>query len=131
MEGEEVSGLETSLLFRMSHVEMLVSAVPLRDLAGRIVGAVSGFVDITQQKLTQQELDEQRRVAEAETDRKSRFLAAVSHDVRTPANAINLLAELVERSATVQHRQRSTGDRARSQRAAPIRSCGLSATCWI
>ena len=100
MEGEEVSGLETSLLFPDGRrVEMLVSAAPLRDRAGRIVGAVSGFVDITQQKLMQDELDEQRRVAQDETDRKSRFLAAVSHDIRTPANAINLLAELVERSA--------------------------------
>src|SRR5690606_9734233 len=28
---------------------------------------------------------------------KTRFLAAVSHDVRTPANAMSLLAELIER----------------------------------
>jgi signal transduction histidine kinase len=101
MEGEEVAGMETDLIFPDGRrMDMLVSATPLRDRSGRIVGAVSGFVDITELKQMQQELDEQRRRAQDETDRKSRFLAAVSHDIRTPANAINLLAELVERSAS-------------------------------
>jgi signal transduction histidine kinase len=40
-----------------------------------------------------------RREAEEASVRKSRFLAAASHDIRTPANAIGLLAELVQRSA--------------------------------
>lgn len=47
----------------------------------------------------QRELEQHRRAAEHSSDRKTRFLAAVSHDVRTPANAINLLAELLVRSA--------------------------------
>ncbi len=47
----------------------------------------------------QQELDQRRREAEDASIRKTRFLAAVSHDVRTPANAISLLAELISRSA--------------------------------
>jgi len=46
------------------------------------------------------ELDRRRREAEAASIRKSRFLAAVSHDIRTPANAISLLAELIQRSST-------------------------------
>ena len=32
---------------------------------------------------------------------KTRFLAAVSHDVRTPANAISLMADLIEHSASM------------------------------
>jgi signal transduction histidine kinase len=46
-----------------------------------------------------EELDLRRRHAEEESIRKSRFLAAVSHDIRTPANAISLLAELIQRTA--------------------------------
>jgi signal transduction histidine kinase len=37
--------------------------------------------------------------AEDASIRKTRFLAAVSHDVRTPANAISLLADLIRRTA--------------------------------
>jgi signal transduction histidine kinase len=47
----------------------------------------------------QQEIEAKRADAEAASLEKSRFLAAVSHDVRTPANAISLLAELIERMA--------------------------------
>jgi len=64
------------------------------------VGAVSTFFDITTLKTLQRELDFRRREAEEASVRKSRFLAAVSHDIRTPANAISLLAELMQRTAT-------------------------------
>jgi signal transduction histidine kinase/CheY-like chemotaxis protein len=47
----------------------------------------------------QKELETRRRDAENAALQKSQFLAAVSHDVRTPANAISLLAELVERAS--------------------------------
>ena len=46
----------------------------------------------------QVQLDHRRRQAEEASQRKTRFLAAVSHDVRTPANAINLMAELISRA---------------------------------
>ncbi|MCW1883236.1 ATP-binding protein [Luteolibacter flavescens] len=48
----------------------------------------------------QKELETRRRDAEEATIQKSQFLAAVSHDVRTPANAISLLAELIERASS-------------------------------
>jgi signal transduction histidine kinase/ActR/RegA family two-component response regulator len=48
----------------------------------------------------QKELETRRRDAEDAALQKSQFLAAVSHDVRTPANAISLLAELVERATS-------------------------------
>jgi signal transduction histidine kinase len=52
-----------------------------------------------QLRLANDELDRRRRVAEEASQRKTRFLAAVSHDIRTPANAIGLLAELVQRTS--------------------------------
>src|SRR6202034_1123404 len=39
------------------------------------------------------------RHADDLSSRKGRFLAALSHDLRTPANAVNLLAELLRKSA--------------------------------
>ncbi len=54
-----------------------------------------------QEVLTRQneELAIRRAAAEAEALRKGRFLAAASHDIRTPANAISLLAELLQQTA--------------------------------
>jgi len=46
----------------------------------------------------QEELDQRTRQAEEASRRKTRFLAAVSHDVRTPANAISLMAEVIKQT---------------------------------
>jgi signal transduction histidine kinase/CheY-like chemotaxis protein len=46
----------------------------------------------------QQEIDRRREEAEDASQRKTRFLAAVSHDVRTPANAISLTAEVIKKA---------------------------------
>ena len=78
---------------------VLSSAAPFHDTQGRISGGVSSFVDITQLKQLQRELETRRREAEEASVRKTRFLAAASHDIRTPANAISLLAELLKRTA--------------------------------
>jgi signal transduction histidine kinase len=80
-------------------VSLLVSAAPIRGADGSIHGAVSAFIDIGQQKMLRGELETRRRDAEEESIRKSRFLAAVSHDIRTPANAISLLSEVLRRAA--------------------------------
>jgi PAS domain S-box-containing protein len=80
-------------------LSVLSSAAPIRDADGKILGAVSSFADITQLKMLQRELETRRREAEEANVRKTRFLAAASHDIRTPANAISLLAELLKRTA--------------------------------
>lgn len=43
------------------------------------------------------ELEQKRNDAEEASIQKTRFLAAVSHDIRNPVNAISLLAEVIER----------------------------------
>ncbi len=60
--------------------------------------AAQGTQVLTSARL-QEELDERTRQAEEASRRKTRFLAAVSHDVRTPANAISLLAEVIQQSS--------------------------------
>src|SRR6201995_4742406 len=71
-----------------------------RGPSGQGTVAVGRVVDITTLKQLQAELDTRRREAEESSARKTRFLAAVSHDIRTPANAISLLAELIERTSS-------------------------------
>ena len=46
----------------------------------------------------QEEIDRRTRETEEASKRKTQFLAAVSHDVRTPANVINLMAEVIGRA---------------------------------
>ena len=99
--GEETRGEELEMVLAGGRrLVCLNYARPIRDADGTVHGAVSVFVDITVQKELQRELDTRRREAEEASVRKTRFLAAVSHDIRTPANAISLLAELIRRTAS-------------------------------
>lgn len=99
--GQELRGEEIEVVFPDGRsLSLLVSAAPIFGGAeSQIDGGVCAFVDITALKRIEQELDRRRREAEEASVRKTRFLAAVSHDIRTPANAISLLAELIQRSA--------------------------------
>jgi signal transduction histidine kinase len=100
LRGQEVQGEEYAIQLPSGRrLALLVSAAPLYDARGRVVGAVTAFADITVQKNLQRELEIRRREAEETSVRKTRFLAAVSHDIRTPANAINLMAEVIRRYA--------------------------------
>jgi signal transduction histidine kinase len=95
LRGETTEAMELEVHVAGGKLVALVNAAPIRDRFGAISGAVGAFVDISAQKALRDELDSRRKQAEDESLRKSRFLAAVSHDVRTPANAIGLLAELI------------------------------------
>jgi signal transduction histidine kinase len=98
--GQPVAGEELEILLPDNRVIVaLVNASPFLDGSGNVTGGVGVVVDVTAMKALQRELDARRREAEEASVRKTRFLAAVSHDIRTPANAISLLAELIRRTA--------------------------------
>jgi signal transduction histidine kinase len=78
------------------HAEKLESAN--RDLIGHEEAIARQNEEL---QVKTQELEARRREAEENSIRKTHFLAAVSHDIRTPANAINLLAELIARTLAV------------------------------
>jgi len=80
-------------------LSIIVSASPFYDAAGKVTGGVTAFIDVTPHKTLLRELELRRREAEEASVRKTRFLAAISHDIRTPANAINLMSELIRRAA--------------------------------
>lgn len=98
--GEELHGEEIEFVSPSGRrVTLLASAAPFTDPDGSLAGGVCVLADITAHKELQRQLDARRRESDEANLRKTRFFAALSHDVRTPANAIRLHAELLKRAA--------------------------------
>ncbi|WP_439533695.1 chemotaxis protein CheB [Polymorphobacter sp.] len=74
--------------------------LPYRSHDEQIEGVVITYTDITERKQTLDALREARESAEAANLAKSRFLAAASHDLRQPLQALVLLQELLARKAS-------------------------------
>ena len=71
------------------------SATPVRDATGALRGAVATFVDITDRIRVEEALIEAKDAAEEANRAKSRFLAAASHDLRQPLQALHLYVGLL------------------------------------
>jgi PAS domain S-box-containing protein len=90
---------EYSVEFRARHRDgsyrwILSRGVAVRDAVGRPVRFVGTRIDITPLKRIEEELRSAKEAAEAASRAKSDFLAHVSHEVRTPLNAILGMNEL-------------------------------------
>jgi len=111
LRGDDVFGVELEYRTQQGkRMVLLMSAAPILNEKQNIEGAVAAFVDITEHKALERELDLRRREAEEASQRKTKFLAAVSHDIRTPANAVNLMAEIIRRLAVDPSRQQEIAE---------------------
>ena len=73
-----------------------VTGTLMRDAAGRSIGFLAQVQDITARKLAEQQTREARDAAERANRAKSEFLSRMSHEVRTPLNAVLGFAQLLE-----------------------------------
>lgn len=69
---------------------------PKEDSHGEIKGGMLLLTEITEQKHIQQELEDAKRIAEQAQMAQQQFLANMSHDIRTPLNAIIGMTFLLE-----------------------------------
>lgn len=68
------------------------------DSLGRVIGYIVAQTDISQRKRTEAELLVAKQQAESANLAKTRFLAAASHDLRQPIQAINLFRDALGRT---------------------------------
>ena len=74
-------------------------AEPLRDCGGEVVGLTCVATDVTERVNAQSAVETARAEAERANDAKTRFLAAASHDLRQPIQALRLLLHLLTEKA--------------------------------
>lgn len=67
---------------------MLVNASPNFDDNGNFNGYVGYYIDINRRRVAEAEMEKALKVVEESSYLKTKFLATLSHDIRTPMNAI-------------------------------------------
>ena len=75
-----------------------VSGAPRQNDQLLTIATIGAFLDITEQKRTEQELRQAKQVAERTADEKDTFLANMSHELRTPLNAVFGMSRLMEKT---------------------------------
>jgi signal transduction histidine kinase len=97
-----------ALLLTAGLVQVWMMSLDVREAQGRLLEeqnrkleAANDLLVAHEAKIVRQneELARRRHAAEEASGRKTQILNAVSHDIRNPANTINLMAEVIRRTA--------------------------------
>ncbi|HEU0035558.1 MAG TPA: ATP-binding protein [Kofleriaceae bacterium] len=79
---------------------LVVSSRPLHDRDGNVVLVVTSFSEITERKRHEEQLRAMVAELHEERELRERFVAALTHDLRTPLGAAKMGAELLLRGTT-------------------------------
>ncbi len=90
-----LSDLDTKVVRKDGRLlDVNASITVLKDNKGHIMGAIAILRDLSRQKLVEEQLVQAKLAAEEANTSKSVFLAKMSHEVRTPMNAVIGMLEL-------------------------------------
>ena len=89
-----------------SVMDTLLSATAERDKEGRIIRSLAVVMDITERRQAQDALLSAKLQAEQANQAKSKFLAAVSHDLRQPIHAQGLFLEALSHTELSAHQNK-------------------------
>ncbi|HMB90122.1 MAG TPA: PAS domain-containing protein, partial [Rhodothermales bacterium] len=101
--GTPLLNQEESALYQITGEQrwVLTTKLPMRNVAGEIIGIVGKGQDITERKTAEHELIAAEETTEATTSAMSEFLANMSHEIRTPMNGvIGMTSLLLEANLT-------------------------------
>lgn len=105
--GESTYRIEKRIVRPNGAVRYVLSAGEIvRNADGTPIRLVGSFLDITERKRYEHNLQEERRKAEAAVRAKSDFLAKMSHEIRTPMNGVLGMTELMLGTPLSAHQRR-------------------------
>ncbi len=110
LRGEELQDQEVVLAFPGGQrLPVAASARPLLDRRGRIAGAICVLRDLSESARTERERELARRQEEEAKIIRDWRLAIANHDIRSALNPVNLLAEILEQTASGREGQEEMG----------------------
>ena len=93
--GSRLSGFASLVRKSQESFPAMYSIYPLLDEMGEVYAALGVCIDITEQKRMEEELMQAKDAAEASARAKAEFTANVSHEMRTPLNAVIGMTDLL------------------------------------
>ena len=102
LRGEEFTNYELHLHRTDTHLQRIlsISGSCIRDKNGEIVQTMLTMRDLTAIRATEEALQKAKEAADQANTAKSRFLAAVSHDLRQPLQTVTLLSGVLSRKTS-------------------------------